>query len=107
MTASENWKDARNLLCIRLDTIGDVLMTTPALRALKEAAPDRSLTLLTSESGARVAELVPEIDRIIVYAAPWLKGTARREDSEPDFALIETLREEHFDGAVIFTVFSQ
>ena len=28
-----SWSDARALLCVRLDTIGDVLMTTPALRA--------------------------------------------------------------------------
>jgi lipopolysaccharide heptosyltransferase II len=102
-----DWSRARNVLCIRLDNLGDVLMTTPALRALKDANPRRSITLLTSQSGAQVAELIPEIDRVIVYAAPWLKATAPREDSGPDFALIETLREEHFDGAVIFNVFSQ
>ena len=28
------WSSARRILCVRLDTIGDVLMTGPALRAL-------------------------------------------------------------------------
>ena len=35
--AMPTWEDARNLLCVRLDSLGDVLMTTPAIRALKEA----------------------------------------------------------------------
>ena len=49
------WHLKRKLLCVRLDSAGDVLMTTPALNALKEAVPGRHLTLLTSPSGARAA----------------------------------------------------
>ena len=33
MATSETWKHARNVLCVRLDAMGDVLMTTPAIRA--------------------------------------------------------------------------
>jgi ADP-heptose:LPS heptosyltransferase len=53
---------AREVLCVRLDTMGDVLMTGPALRALREAAPGRRLTLLTSAPGAAAAALMPEVD---------------------------------------------
>ena len=52
---SSAWQQAKNILCIRLDYLGDVLMTTPAMRALRESVPGRSLTLLTSTSGAAVA----------------------------------------------------
>jgi ADP-heptose:LPS heptosyltransferase len=31
----EDWQRARRVLCVRLDQLGDVLMTTPAIRALK------------------------------------------------------------------------
>jgi hypothetical protein len=31
---SSEWDRAKNLLAVRLDTVGDVLMTTPAIRAL-------------------------------------------------------------------------
>jgi len=65
MTASD-WNCV--VLCIRLDTIGDVLMTT-AIRTAK-SHPSRRITLLTSSAGAATASLVPEIDEVIVYDAP-------------------------------------
>ena len=42
MSAAEpTWNGARSILAVRLDSIGDLLMTTPALRALKEGRPAR------------------------------------------------------------------
>ena len=102
-----DWTSARNLLCVRLDALGDVLMTTPAIRALKESAPGRRVTLLTSLAGAMAAGLVPEIDEVIAYQAPWMKGASPRSDSLAEYALAERLRRADFDGAVIFTVYSQ
>lgn len=107
MDSSKRWEHARNLLCVRLDAMGDVLMTTPALRALRESAPDRRVTLLTSPAGAQAAALVPWVDEVIVYEAPWMKATAPKPDPASDFAMIEQLGRAGFDGAVIFTVFSQ
>ncbi|HEY4541849.1 MAG TPA: lipopolysaccharide heptosyltransferase II [Noviherbaspirillum sp.] len=105
MNEQDAWQGARNILCIRLDYLGDVLMTTPAMRALK-ATPAHRITLLTSPGGAAVVPYLPEIDDTIVYAAPWLKhgGPA---DPAADLAMIETLRSRSFDAAVIFTVYSQ
>jgi lipopolysaccharide heptosyltransferase II len=101
------WNQAKNLLCIRLDTIGDVLMTTPALRALKESVPGRQITLLTSSAGAAIAPLIPELDHFLIYDSPWLKATAPRSSPRPEYEMIEFLRSFHFDGVVIFTVYSQ
>lgn len=101
------WQDAKNILCVRLDTLGDVLMTTPAIRAVKESGQGRRVTLLTSPAGAPVASLVPEIDSVMVYDAPWMKAAAPRIDSAPEYEMIERLRGEQFDAAVIFTVYSQ
>jgi lipopolysaccharide heptosyltransferase II len=101
------WEQADNVLCVRLDTIGDVLMTTPAIRALKESRPGRRITLLTSGAGAAAGVLVPEIDSVIVYDAPWLKATPTRPDSRHEYAMAELLRERGFQAAVIFTTFSQ
>lgn len=100
------WAAARNVLAVRLDAAGDVLMTTPALRALRVGGA-RRITLLTSPAGAAIAALVPEIDAVIVYDAPWLKATAPRGGSAPELAMAAGLRARCFDAAVIFTVYSQ
>lgn len=104
--AGRGWGRARNLVCVRLDTIGDVLMTTPAMRALKHASPDRRVTLLTSTAGAAVAPFLPEVDDVVVYDPPWMKGTERPRP-RTDLEMIGELRARNFDAAIIFTVFSQ
>jgi lipopolysaccharide heptosyltransferase II len=103
---SSAWQQAKNILCIRLDYLGDVLMTTPAMRALRESAPGRSLTLLTSNSGAAVGRYIPEVDDTIAYAPPWLKSSPVREP-EYQLEMAQKLRERNFDAAVIFTAYSQ
>ena len=107
MTTVEAWNNVENILCIRLDSLGDVLMTTPAIRAIKESRSGCRITLLTSPAGQAIASLVPEIDDVIVYDAPWMKATSPRENSRPEFDMVERLRRFQFDAAVIFTVFSQ
>lgn len=103
----EHWDGERELLCVRLDAAGDVLMTTPALRALREQRPDRRITLLTSRAGAAIADLVPEIDAAIPYDAPWVKAGPTGADPHADHAMVERLAAEGFDAAAIFTVYSQ
>jgi ADP-heptose:LPS heptosyltransferase len=98
-----SWEAAEHVLCVRLDTIGDVLMTGPAIRALRDSAPARRITLLTSPAGALAGRLMPEVDETIVYEAPWMKGY----EPPPDTRIAELLRAGRFDAAAIFTVFSQ
>jgi lipopolysaccharide heptosyltransferase II len=102
----DGWADFERVLAVRLDAMGDVLMTTPALRALKAARPDRRLTLLTSSAGAEVAGLLPEIDETIVYDPPWMKAPSS-PDPASDHAMIERLSAGRFDAAAIFTVHTQ
>lgn len=99
------WDHARNILCVRLDNLGDVLMTTPAMRALRESGPGRRITLLTSSVGAKAAGLIPVVDDVIEYDAPWMKHRAATPRSIP--ALVAALQARRFDAAVIFTVHSQ
>jgi lipopolysaccharide heptosyltransferase II len=101
------WDATREILCVRLDALGDVLMTTPAIRALKVGSPDSRITLLASPAGAPAGRMMPFVDRVIPYEAPWMKATARRRSAASDRALVEELRQGRFDAAVIFTVHSQ
>ncbi|HET8586467.1 MAG TPA: lipopolysaccharide heptosyltransferase II [Candidatus Limnocylindria bacterium] len=102
---SSRWERAERLLAIRLDSLGDVLMTGPALRAL--ASRGAHVTLLTSPAGAAVAGLLPEVEEVIVYEAPWMKASAPRSEPALERAMVSRLRRGSFDGAAIFTVYSQ
>ncbi|HZD79465.1 MAG TPA: glycosyltransferase family 9 protein, partial [Actinomycetota bacterium] len=106
MRGAGNWAGARNLLCIRLDALGDVLMTEPAIRALRGSLARSRITLLTSTSGAEACGMIAAIDDVIAYDPPWMRsgsGQRRREDR----GMIDRLARHRFDGAVIFTVYSQ
>ncbi|MFP5390624.1 MAG: glycosyltransferase family 9 protein [Gammaproteobacteria bacterium] len=105
-----DWQSARKLLCIRLDSLGDVLMCTPAIRALREGAHGRHITLLTSPSAAALAPYLGDIDASLDYAAPWVRhqqGHPRRDGGTDGERMIGTLAAQRFDAAVIFTSYSQ
>ncbi len=106
MTGPTDWQDVAHVLCVRLDAMGDVLMTEPAIRAIKDSNRNRRVTLLTSQSGAEAAKLIPSINEVIVYDAPWMKASEARNESR-DFELISKLRTMSLDAAFIFTVYSQ
>jgi ADP-heptose:LPS heptosyltransferase len=102
-----DWSDVRRILCVRLDNFGDVLMTTPALRALRQARPDRELVLWTSRAGAAVGTHVPDVERCLAYDAPWVSHPQADAGAAADRAMLERLRAEDCDAAVIFTVCTQ
>jgi lipopolysaccharide heptosyltransferase II len=106
-TRTEGWEHLRNILAVRLDAMGDVLMTTPALRAIRSSARDARLTLLTSEAGAEVARHVPEVDAVIAWDPPWMPSAPGSSTASADLVFADGLRERGFDGAVVFTVHSQ
>jgi len=101
------WHRARRILCVRLDSLGDVLMCTPAMRALRQAVPGRTLTLLSSASGAAALPFVPELDDAIAWSAPWTKSARSATTGAAAPAPIATLAARAFDAAVIFTTYTQ
>lgn len=102
---ADDWSAVRRVLCVRLDNMGDVLMTTPAIRALKESQPGRHISLWASPSGSVLAPYLPDVDAVLPCDAAWVKNGAT--GNEQDWAAIAALRNGEFDAAVIFTVYSQ
>lgn len=94
-----------NILCIRADNMGDLLMSSPAIRALKETFNSK-ITVLTSSLSAKIAQLLEEIDDVITFDLPWVKNESAPEENQ-FFEVVSTLKEKQFDAAVIFTVYSQ
>src|SRR5216684_1838734 len=102
------WLEAQRILAVRLDNLGDVLVTTPALHAIKASLPHARLTLLASPVGAQVARLNPDIDDVILYEAPWMDPWHKLpQDSQREQKIIALIRERRFDGATIFTSYHQ
>lgn len=95
---------AERILAVRLGDLGDVVLMTPAIHALRRAAPRARIALWTSPAGAEVADLVPDIDEVIASDVPWLDPWRRLPRSAArERALIEQLRRGRYDAAVIFT----
>ena len=103
---SASWNDARSVLCVRLDSLGDVLMCTPAIRAIKQSRPGRCVTLLSSHCGAAAAPFIPELDAVTEYPAPWMKSSPPHMPAV-DLAFIDALAARRFDAVAIFTSYSQ
>jgi ADP-heptose:LPS heptosyltransferase len=102
------WRAARRILAIRVDNLGDVLVTTPAIHAIKQSLPHAEITLLASPIGAQVGRMNPDISEVIVYQSPQMDPWAKLpHDSEREQHMISLLKSKQFDAAVIFTSFRQ
>ena len=102
------WLAAKNILAVRLDNIGDIVMLGPALRAVKETSPQARLTLLASPAGSMAVPLLPWIDDVITWRPVWQDvGGRMLFDPARERELIDMLAKRAFDAALIFTSFSQ
>jgi len=107
-TIPAEWQSARRILAVRLDNLGDVLVTTPAIHAIKQSLPRAEITLLASPVGAQVGRLNPDVADVIVHQSPQMDPWQELpHDSAREQRLIAELRRRRFDAAVIFTSFRQ
>lgn len=86
-----------NILLIRLRSIGDVIQTTPAVRALRRRLPEARISYLVETDAAPVVATNRCIDRVIEVRRT--RGIERIGD---DWRLAAGLRRERFDAVVDF-----
>ncbi len=104
----KRWRTVQSILLVRLDNLGDVLLTTPAFHAVKEALPGARLTLCTSPVGAQVGYLNPDIDEVLAYQAPWMDPWHKLpQDSLREQQMITLIQQRRFDSSIIFTSFRE
>ncbi|MFH0778370.1 MAG: glycosyltransferase family 9 protein, partial [Candidatus Eisenbacteria bacterium] len=70
-------KQVRSILVLRPGAMGDVLLTTPALRALKAGFPGARVTALVTRSGEEILKGNPHVDEVIVLDKSSLLSQAR------------------------------
>ncbi|WP_083881901.1 glycosyltransferase family 9 protein [Curtobacterium sp. B8] len=93
------------VLVARLDSFGDVLVAGPAVRAV--AAGAAHVTLLCGPQGAPAGRLLPGVDVVRTWAAPWVTETARPIDDAVVDEFRTLVAEERPDEAVVLTSFHQ
>ena len=61
------------VLFFRIGAIGDVLLTTGAVKAFKKAFPDCEVHYMAGRSAARILENNPYIDKLIIFEEKFMK----------------------------------
>ena len=89
--------EIKKILVIRIDEIGDVLLTTPVLRALRKRFPDAGIDVLIKNDTKELLDDNPNIDKLILCEQPWLKKSINLFYY---ISLIRKLRKEKFDLAI-------
>ncbi len=74
-------------LIIRFSSIGDIVLTTPVIRCLKQQLPDVEVHYLTKKSYKGILETNPYIDKLHILADDWN-------------AMITELKKEQFDFVI-------
>ena len=82
----------RRILFIRLDRVGDVVLSTPAIEALKRGFPRAEITVLLRPQTAALLENNPHVDRLVVLDP----GAGPAEQ----YRVLQDLRQQRFDFAI-------
>jgi ADP-heptose:LPS heptosyltransferase len=88
--------EIRRVLVVKIWAIGEVIMATPAFRALRELLPEAHITMLTGRAAYPVVELSPRFDKVLaVDEAVFLKPKPAVL-----LSLVKKLRRERYDLVV-------
>jgi ADP-heptose:LPS heptosyltransferase len=94
-----------HVLVARQDSLGDVLLAGPAVRAV--AAGAGRVTLLCGPRGRAAAELLPGVDEVVVAHAGWIDAEPRPVTRAGVEELVDRLTDLEVDQAVVLTSFHQ
>src|SRR5262245_45025773 len=87
----------RNILVVRTDRIGDVILTTPALKALREKFRHSRISLLVSAATRELVDKNPYVDEVL---------TDHRQGVHQGFMgfwrLVGEIRRKKFDLAIVY-----
>ena len=95
----------KHALVVRLDSLGDVLLAGPAVRSV--AAGARKVTLLCGPRGLAAAEMLPGVDELVCFRAPWIDPEPGPVEPAVVDALVRDLRDREIDEALVLTSFHQ
>ena len=92
-------RDIKKILILRMDGLGDLVISTAALREIRKGFPEAEITLAISPWSQGIAPCIPFHDHLIVhdsFAFGIFRGE-RRINLGQEWAFIRRLREGRFD----------
>src|SRR5687767_14242283 len=92
------------ILLVQMADIGDLILSTPAIAALREARPDSHITLLTSKQSASIIE-EGLVDEILQFDKKGFNGTLALLNFR-NLRRIWQLREGNYETIVFFHHFT-
>ncbi len=108
VTWPERWRRRRDgqpprrILLLRLERIGDLLMTLGAIRAVRRLAPDAEIDLVVGSWNEPLARLIGEVSRVETLDLPWLARGAGGADSAALVRRATGWRSRRYDLALNF-----
>ena len=87
----------KSLLLIRLSSLGDIVLTSPAIRAVRQHFPQARISMLVAKQSADLLTANPHIDEVIPF-----DRKAGNKDTGEMRRIIRLLRERRFDLAIDF-----
>ncbi len=92
---SHDLSPVRKVLVIRIDKVGDLLLSTPAIRSLREALPGARITLLATPYNAGIMKGWDALDQTVIYDRSWSKLEKLR--------FIRGLRRDGYDMCIVLS----
>jgi heptosyltransferase II len=89
--------DYKNILVVRTDRIGDVILTTPALKALREKFRHSRITLLVTPQTQSLVDKNPYIDEVLVD-----DRKNQHQGIMGFWKLVGEIRQKRYDLAIIY-----
>ena len=86
---------SERILLIRLSSLGDIVLTTPAIRAVRAHFQDAYIAMLVAEQSAEILRENPHLNEIITF-----DRLAKNKDTGEMLRVIRLLREQKFTLAI-------
>ena len=88
---------SERILLIRLSSLGDIVLTTPAIRAVRGHFPEAYIAMLVAKQSAEILRENPHLNEIITF-----DRLAKNKDTGEMLRVIRILRERKFTLAIDF-----
>ena len=95
MDSLTNLSQQANILLIRFSSLGDVLLTAPAIRTLRNRLPQAKISMLTDEPYIDLVNQNPHLDEVLTV-------NRKNKGLQPNLQLINQLRSKKFDVVLDF-----